>query len=137
MPGFDKFTYQGEPFRGEFSAVDSSTQVNTTEPTHRFALYPPGSTVALTVGTLDTVIITDVMLNASAASKYTIYDGPDINADAGEILFNFRISTTNQTLIANLVTPVACQPGTYPKVIGTSTVADLNVSISGVIKRSV
>lgn len=137
MAGYDGYLFQGVPFRGEFSATDSSTQVLTTEASHRFALYPPGSTTALSVGASDTVIITDLCLHASAASKYYIYDGSDINADAGDILFTVRIGTGGPTVVSNLGTPVVCQAGTYPKVIGSSTVADVNAVITGVIKRSV
>lgn len=137
MAGYDGYLFQGVPFRGEFQTVDSSTQTNTTEASHRFALYPPGSTVALSVGAADTVIITDIILAASAASNYIIYDGPDINADVGETLLVARITTTLATVVASLVTPIACQAGTYPKVIGSSTAAGLYSAITGVIKRGV
>lgn len=137
MAGFDGITFQGVPFRGEFSATDPSTQVLNTEPLHRYTLYPAGSTAALSVASNDMVIITDISLCAAAASNVTIYDGSDISADAGETLFAARTSTTFTTIVQSLSTPVACQPGTYPKIVGSSTASGLVSVITGVIKRGV
>ena len=91
MPAFDKFTYQGEPFRGEFTAVDPSTQVLNTEPGHRFSLFVAGSTVAITLATGDRAMISDWVITSASADTFYIYDGADINADVGERPVNMDI----------------------------------------------
>lgn len=137
MPGFDKFTYQGEPFRGEFSAVDATTQVLTTAAGHQFSLFAAGSTTAITVNTGDRVMISDILLVAQATDTFTIYDGTDINADVGEKLATVRVSTNNGYAAVSLNTPAVCQASIVPKIIGSSTVANLVATIYGVVKRAV
>lgn len=137
MAGYEGITIQGVLFRGEFSATDPSTQVLNTEALHRYTLYPAGSTSALTVASNDTVMITDISLCAAAASNFTIYDGSDISADAGETLFAARTSTTFTTVVQSLSTPLVCQLGTYPKIVGSSTASGLVSVITGVIKRGI
>lgn len=137
MPGFDKFTYQGEPFRGEFTAVDPSTQVLTTETGHRFTLYAAGSTVAITLATGDRAMISDWVITSASADTFYIYDGSDINADVGERLLTVRTVAGELTLMQSLQTPIVCQSASYPKCIGLTTASNVSATIFGVVKRAV
>lgn len=137
MPAFDKFTYQGEPFRGEFTAVDPSTQVLNTEPGHRFSLFVAGSTVAITLATGDRAMISDWVITSASADTFYIYDGADINADVGERLVTVRTVAGELTLTKSMQTPIVCQSASYPKMIGLTTASNVSASIYGVVKRAV
>lgn len=127
---FDPNMLPGTPFHGEFSSADASALTEAT--TARFVMYPPGSTVALTVGSNDQVIITDVaVFTVTAAAQPTIYDGADATAGSGEVVFATR-STTGA--VQSFTVPHFCQRGTYPKCKSASA-AQIEAVIRGFIVR--
>lgn len=119
----------GAVFHGEF-ADDDASALN--EANSRFTLYnAAGSAITLTAD--DTVIVTDLLINSTAAVTVQVYSGADATVDAGEAVFNAALPVTT-TLVQPLTTPHYCKKGTYPKV-KTSGAGDVKLQIRGVIVR--
>src|SRR4051794_8687733 len=99
-------------YHGEFSSADASAL---SEPNSRILLYGPGSTTALTVGSTDQVVITDVRIIAGAALTVQVYDGANNSVGAGEVIDQGNFAA-NGGAAHDLLTPHTCQAGTWPKV---------------------
>jgi len=119
---------EGVPFHGEFSSADASAL---SEANSRVLLYGAGSTTAVTVGTNDQVIVTDVMIVAGAALTVQVYDGADNTVGAGERIAQGNFAA-NGGLSHGGRTPHFCQKGTWPKV-KTSGAGQVDVIVRGTI----
>lgn len=122
---------QGRPFHGEFSSADASAL---SEANSRFALYPAGSTSALTLAANERVVITDVAVVTGAALTVTLYDGADTTASGGEQILKGSFAA-NGGISSALAVPHYGQTASYPKV-KTSGAGQIDVTIRGVIERT-
>lgn len=121
----------GREFHGDFSSADAS---GLSESNSRIALYERGTTTAITLGTTQRVVVTDVVVVAGAALTVTVYDGADATASTGEriVMGNFA---ANGGVSQALSVAHCCQAGTYPKV-KTSGAGQVDVQIHGVISEA-
>jgi hypothetical protein len=104
---------KGPEVHGEFASADASAL---TEPNSRFALYPGGSTSAITLGSSDVVYVTALMLSATSTILVTVYDGATNGAGAGTLIFQGVILANTTVTMDWTQAPHRCQKGTYPKV---------------------
>lgn len=119
---------QGTPFHGEFSSADASAL---SEANSRYALYAAGSTTALTLGSTQQVVVTDIFVLAGAALTVQVYDGANNTVGAGEKLLQGNFGA-NGGVNEHAHIPHYCQVGTYPKV-KTSAAGQIDSTIRGVI----
>lgn len=128
----NRFT-TGAIMHGEFSSADASAL---TEANARVLLYGAGSVTAVTLGSTDYVVITDVFVLCGATGlTVTVYDGGNNTVGAGEVVVKGTFSA-NGGLAWNLATPHVCQAGTWPKVL-TSGAGQVDVSIKGYVSTNI
>jgi len=120
----------GAPFHGEFSGTGADTPAN--EAAARFSLYHAGTTVALTLGPTDQVVITDIQFSVTNGANGYIFDGADTTVDAGERVLTAYGANIGDNPQTTLLTPRVLQPGSWPK-LKSSTAGQIDATIHGYI----
>lgn len=100
-------------FVGTFHSDDAYNPAS--EPDARFALYPAGGTIPLTLGSTQSVVITDIDVSCEVDITVVLFDGPDLTIDPPDVILRAHVRNFS-TVTHNLVTPHACRPGSYPKI---------------------
>lgn len=116
----------GKPVRGEIASADASAGVS-------FTLYD-GNGVAVTLGSDERILISDIDLSADAAMRAEVFFGADATVDAGERLFCSYFGANggaSKTYTQPLYVPV----GRTPR-LRTSALGNIRATFNGVIVRT-
>lgn len=118
-----------------FSGYLNYTAFSTgTEAQLRFALAGTDGT-ALTVGTNDVVVVTDVITYGGTANALTLFDGADNSAAAGEIFYVTKTVTAGSNGAYQFSVPRHCAAGTYPHMTGGTDTATTGIIYGYIIRK--
>jgi len=101
---------RGEQVHGELVSADASTAA-------AIVLYKAGTRTVRTLGSTEHLVITDVMMNSTAATDVALFDDADADGtiDAGERIAHGDFSAKGG-LVTAFSTPRYCSKGITPKV---------------------
>lgn len=121
----------GVLFRGYLNYTSFSTG---TEAQLQFALQDTAG-AALTVGSNDVVVVTDVITYGGTANALTLFDGANNTAAAGEIFYVTKTATAGSVGAYQFAVPPHLAAGTYPHMTGGTDTATTGIIYGYIIRR--